>query len=148
MSTYDDEIRQALRADFDGGSLIEAGDADDVFRLLASAYPACGSKIDWTRVSDAIECADNEGFDRSEKFVEFFDEVCNRLGLKGPVLYVGDSCTDFALAASVETMRRVLPVLLEVPQHHYLVGPNARWCFCLTMEGDIDFGRSAAPALS
>ena len=87
------------------------------------------------RVSDAIECADNEGFDRSEKFVEFFDEVCNRLGLKGPVLYVGDSGTDFALAASVERMRRVLPVLLEIPQHHYLVGPNARWCFCLTMEG-------------
>ena len=145
MNYYEGEIRQALKADFDGGSLIEAGDAMDVFGLLESAYPTSGSKIDWARVPDAIQCVDEIGPDRSGRFVEFFVEICNSLRLTGPVLYVGDHSPDFAIAASVETMKKVLPVLLEIPQHHFLVGPNGSWCFCLTMEGDIDFGRSAAP---
>ncbi|WP_130212637.1 hypothetical protein [Bradyrhizobium genosp. SA-3] len=148
MSTYEDEIRQALKADFDSGSLVEAGDAKDVFRLLATAYPTSGSRIDWARVPDAVECVDAVGPDRPAQFVEFFAEICDHLRLSGPVLYVGDNAPDFAIAASIETMKNVLHVLLEIPQHHFLVGPNGRWCFCLTMEGDIDFGRSAAPSLS
>jgi hypothetical protein len=66
-------------------------------------------------------------------------------GLNGLVLYIGDTLTDFALAASVADMRQALPVLFEVPQHHYSVGANASWCMCMTMEGDMAFGCAAVP---
>ena len=81
------------------------------------------------------------------RFVEFFDWMCARFGLNGLVLYIGDSLTDFALAASVADMRQALPVLFEVPQHHYFVGANASWCMCMAMEGDMAFGCAAVPSL-
>jgi hypothetical protein len=63
--------------------------------------------------------------------------------LNGHVLYIGDSLTDFALAASVANMLQALPV----PQHHYFVDANASWCMCMTTEGDMAFGCAAAPPL-
>jgi hypothetical protein len=147
MSTYEDEIRRALKAEIDAGCLREAGTSDDLFSLLRKNYPASGSKIDWKRVPGAIECAEKDRSRQTEQFVEFFGEMRVRFGLNGHVLYVGDSLTDFALAGSIGAMQRALPVLLEVPQHHYFVGPNASWCICMTMEGDMAFGCAAAPPL-
>lgn len=63
--------------------------------------------------------------------------------LIGSVIYVGDSATDFALMGTVEVMQRALPIILEVPQHHYFIGPGYSWCICMTMEGDMGFGLSA-----
>ena len=53
MSRYERDIRQALKVEFDAGCLREAGAARPriVFRLLATIYPASGSKIDWTQSS-------------------------------------------------------------------------------------------------
>jgi hypothetical protein len=145
MSTYEDDIRQLLKSEFDAGSLSEVGSADHVFELLAKIYPASGSQIDWHRVSGAIERSETEQCRQPEQFVEFFNEMIATFGLNGPVLYAGDSATDFTLAGSIATMQRILPALIAVPQHHYFVGPNASWCICMRMEGSMGFGRSAAP---
>jgi hypothetical protein len=145
MSTYEEDIRQALKNELDSGYLTEVGPAEDIFGLLTKAYPLNGSKIDWKHVPDAIEWTAGDNSKQYIRFATFFGEMCSRFGLTGPVFYVGDSATDFALVGSVETMRRVLPVLIEVPQHHYFVGPNGFWCICLTMEGHMDFGASAMP---
>lgn len=147
MSKYEDEIRQALKTEIDSGRFKEAGAADDVFELLTKNYPASGSKIDWKRVPGSIEYYEEDRSQERTRFVEFFDEMCARYGLNGLVLYVGDGPLNFALAASAVDMRRALPVLLDVPQHHYFVGPNASWCMCMTMEGDMAFGHAAAPHL-
>jgi hypothetical protein len=140
MSSYEDENRQALKAEIDSGRLQEAGAAHDVFKLLTKNYPRSGSKIDWKRVPGSIEYCEE---DRSQERTRFVA----RFGLNGLVLYIGDGLTDFALAASVADMRQALPVLFEVPQHHYFVGPNASWCMCVTMEGDMAFGWAAVPPL-
>ena len=60
MSTYEDEIRQALKADFDSGGLIEVGDAKDVFLLLEAA--ASYSVIARSTCDEAIQTASAEGF--------------------------------------------------------------------------------------
>jgi hypothetical protein len=140
VSTYEEEIRQALKVELDSGCLKEVGPTEHIFGLLIKAYPFRGSKIDWKRVPGTIGCTTGDRSNQSARFAAFFDEMCSRFRLNGPVVYIGDSATDFALAGSIKTMRRVLSVLIDTPQHHYLVGPNASWCICLTMEGDIDFG--------
>jgi hypothetical protein len=145
MSAYEDDIRQSLKSEFDAGFLSEAGSADDVFGLLAKVYPASGSQIDWKRVPGAIERSETDQREQPHQFVEFFNEMIATFELSGPVLYAGDSATDFALAGSIATMQRILPVLIAVPQHHYFVGPNATWCICMRMEGGMGFGRAATP---
>jgi hypothetical protein len=142
MSTYEDDIRRALKAEVEAGRLREVGVASAVFGPLAKVYPAIGSKIDWKRVPGAVERSEEDQSLQSERFVEFFDEIRSRFELPGPVMYVGDRATDFVLGAAIDVMRRVLPELIEIPQHHYFVGPDCAWCICMTMEGDVGFGRS------
>jgi hypothetical protein len=140
LSTYEEDFRRALKAQFDAGDIREVGNSDAVFTQLSKTYPASGSKIDWKHVPGAIECTEDDQSLQGERFVAFFEEMRSRFGLTGTVLYVGDSATDFALEGSVEAFRRALPELIAIPQHHYFIGPDFSWCMCLTMEGDMGFG--------
>ena len=142
MNSYEDDLRETLKADFESGELREVGESDTVFGALSKAYPANGSKIDWAKVPDSIERIEEDESSQPESFAEFFDEMRLKFCLSGTVLYAGDSATDFALEGSVDAIRRILPKLLEVPQHHYFIGIGYSWCICLTMEGDMAFGLS------
>ncbi len=140
MNSYEDDLRNILKAEFDSGDLRDIGDATGVFELLCKAYPVVGSRIDWTQVADSIEKTEEEPLQLAQ-FAEFFDQLCSKFCLAGTILYAGDSATDFALeSCSLEVMRRALPHLIEIPQHHYFIGPGYSWCMCLTMEGDMAFG--------
>src|SRR6266508_2006962 len=81
MSIYEDEIRQALKAQIDAGRLKEAGAAIHVYRLLTKTYPRSSSKIDWSRVPGAIECAEEDRSRQTARFIEFFDKMCARFAL-------------------------------------------------------------------
>jgi len=142
---YEAELRKALRTEIESHRIRELGDSSPFFAQLAKAYPASGSKIDWGRVPGSIERVEEEEALQAEQFAKFLDEVIQKFRLSGDVVYVGDSATDFALAGSLECMRKVLPELLAVPQHHYLVGPDSSWCVCFTMEGDMGFGFRPSP---
>jgi hypothetical protein len=112
------------------------------------AYPTLGSKIDWSRVPNSIERFEEDTTLQVERFVSFFDEVAQKFGLAGDVVYVGDSATDFALAGAMEHMKEALPELLGIPQHHYFIGSECSWCICFTMEGDMSFGFSPSHSKS
>jgi hypothetical protein len=141
MSTYEDDLRSALKTQFDTGELLDIGDAAAVFSSLSKAFPTSGSKIDWRYVPGSVESAEEEASLQHQRFAQFFDDVRSRFGLSGPVTYAGDSATDFALEGTLDAVREALPALLEVPQHHYFIGPGCSWCICFTMEGDMGFGR-------
>ena len=143
MNTYEADLRQALKVELDAGYLREVGKAAEIFDLLAKVYPVSGSKIDWKRVPGAIETTEEDHSLQADRFAEFFEEMRSRFRLADPVLYAGDSATDFALEGSMDAMQRALTDLIDVPQHHYFVGPNGSWCICMTMEGDMAFGQSA-----
>ena len=142
MSTYEEDVRLALKTDLDSGEIREAGEAATVLDSLCRIFPVNGSKIDWRRVPGSVESAEENEALQNECFAQFFDEVKARFGLSGSVTYVGDSATEFALEGTVNAIRKVLPTLLEVPQHHYFIGQSYSWCLCLTMEGDMGFGFS------
>ncbi|WP_429563833.1 hypothetical protein [Paraburkholderia sp. MM6662-R1] len=140
---YEVELRRALRANFESGEVRVVGDSAVVFEKLANAYPASGSKIDWSQIPGSIECFEEEDDLQAVKFIEFFDEIVGKFVLTGEVIYIGDSATDFALGSTIESMRGILPELLVIPQHHYFTNSMCSWCMCLTMEGDMGFGFGA-----
>lgn len=135
MSTYEEEVRELLRADISSGRLEEAADFAEVFSHLASVFPVSGSKISWSKVSGSIEKTRDSCGE-----LEFFDELCGKFFLKGPVIYVGDGATDFVLRGGVDVMRDVLLLLIGIPQHHYFIDSEYHWCMCFTMEGHMAFG--------
>lgn len=144
MNFYEMELRKSLKSDFESGLIRVVGDSSQFFGELAQNYPVSGSKIDWAKVPASIERFEDQEPLQIERFMEFFEEVDARFQLLGDIIYVGDSATDFALEASIEDMRRILPTLLKVPQHHYFIGRNYAWCICFTMEGDMGFGFKAS----
>jgi hypothetical protein len=140
LGTYDEELREALKLDFESGSIRELGDSLQFFQILSEEYPCKGSKIDWSRVPNSTERAEGDACLQSDRFISFFDEMREKYGLTGIVLYIGDSATDCALEGAIDTMRLVLAELLNIPQHHYFIGPDYTWCMSYTMEGDMAFG--------
>ncbi|MGJ5176510.1 hypothetical protein ACQR16_31080 [Bradyrhizobium oligotrophicum] len=141
MSTYEDDLRQALTGELAAGAIRELADSGVVFGEISKRFPVNGSKIDWTRVAGAIEQCESDPLLQHDQFVRFFDSVRSSFSLDGPAIYVGDGATSFGLFGSLESFRKVLPAILDIPQHHYFVGPGYSWCLSLTMEGDMAFGR-------
>lgn len=146
MSSYDDEIQVALQSLLLAGRLRDVGDSDPVFSRLSKAFPTSGSKIDWKRVPGAVVFTDQDEASQRQAFMRLFDEMRSRFELRGPATYAGDSATERALEGTLEAIRESLPVLLDVPQHHYIVGPDCLWCMCLTIEGDVSFGLGLLPS--
>lgn len=142
MNYFEDELRKMLTYELESGELRKIDDSTPIFSALMKSYPVSGSKIAWSKVQNSIERAETNLSIQSTSFIEFFVEMNEKFDLSGLVVYAGDSAIDFALEGSVDIMLRSLPKLLEVPQHHYFVGPGFSWCICLTMEGDMAFGLS------
>lgn len=142
MNFYEAELQKALKSNFESGQLRENGNSLPFFEKLARTFPVIGSKIDWEKVPDSIELVELQESAQINRFIGFFDEVCAKFSLSGDVIYVGDSATEFALESAVDVMKKILPELLSIPQHHYFIGPGYSWCICLTMEGDMAFGFS------
>ncbi|TPJ29423.1 hypothetical protein [Mesorhizobium sp. B2-7-2] len=138
MTVYDDEIRESLEALFLSGELVDLGDSSHFFRLLERSFPVSGSKIDWIKLPKRATKGTEDDLD----FARFFEEIASEQELFGDVIYVGDSLTDLALKSHIDIMIDILPLLIEIPQHHYFIDSEYRWCICLSMEGDMDFGIS------
>lgn len=137
---YEVELRKVLHVAMVSKHIREEGDSTPFFEKLMGAYPVSGSKIDWGSVPGSIERTEEDKALQLNQFLAFFDEVAQKAGLLGDVVYVGDSATDFALVGSIECIREALSELLVIPQHHYLIGSDSSWCMCFTMEGDMGFG--------
>jgi hypothetical protein len=145
---YEIGLRKALHIDTGAKRIRDLGDSSPFFSRLMRRYPTVGSKIDWQSIPGSVERAEHDESLQLKRFISFFDEVVQRFELAGDVIYLGDSATDFALAGSMERMREALPDLFAVPQHHYLITPDASWCICFTMEGDMAFGFAPASTRS
>ena len=140
---YEAELMSALGSMIKSGYLMISDDSSYFFEKLESAYPVIGSKIDWECVPCSIfrvcQCGES---DFLMEMISFFDEVVLEFGLSGGVVFVGDSAIDFSLKGDIKIIREILPVLLNIPQHHYFMDPEVSWCICFSMEGDMAFGRS------
>lgn len=138
---YETALRQALQPAITAGLICDIGDASPWFSSLMTAFPVCGSKIDWSRVPEAVERRLAAALPSEQQQLDFFDGIAERCNLHGRVIYLSDSAIDFGLAGEIGSVRQVLPTLLTlIPQHHYLIAEDLSWCMCFSMEGWLAFG--------
>lgn len=142
MNYHEEELSKSLGMLFKSGEIREIGNSSTYFNRLAELFPSNGSKIDWCKVDQSVEDTEPQESKSIPRFIEFFDKICTKFSLSGDIIYIGDSATEFALRLSLETLRKALPEILSIPQHHYIVSEKYDWCACLTIEGDMGFGFS------
>lgn len=138
---YDNELLQTLAEDVNDGLITVSNDSTEYFSRLASEFPTTGSRIDWDNVPNAITThSENNGKQESD-FVDFFNHSVIKNGLEGQVIWVGDGVTNIALILSVDVLRKHLRDILSIPQHHYFIGEDFKWCIVFSFEGDMGFGK-------
>lgn len=136
-------FEEELLADLD--TFVKAGDvsveesSEAYFGRLAEVFPLGGSKINWDQVSGSIVDTNSNINDVTE-WVNFFNEIVEKKGLGGNLVYVNDSAIECALTMSVDILKQCIKQILEYPDHHYFIGEDYAWCMTFTMEGDMTFG--------
>ena len=143
MNYYEKELKMSLKNMFSSGDIIDAGDSKLIFKRLSQYYPVIGSKLEWERLPDFITRTEYNEDMRIISFVDFFKCVISENKLSGNAIYVGDGLTNFALKGSLDAMKIAIFDIISIPQHHYFIDEEYRWCFCFTMEGDMEFGVSS-----
>src|SRR5262249_4038288 len=110
-----------LQRQYPGDAIVLEPSSGTYFDMLQKRFPVRGSKIDWDRVSMArvnrVDTADSEQYlDDAEAFAHDIQES-ERLYPDYRVVVIGD-----------------------MPQHTYVLAPDAEWCLAFTLEGDLCFG--------
>jgi hypothetical protein len=140
MSGYfEDLVRRDLATDLREGSISMVPD-EPYYSGLADAFPLTGSRIDWSRVPNAVTSYEVT-IDRkeAEAFIDFFNEMVAVNQLDGVVVFLGDQL-NFALRLPLEVLRKNLESLVSIPQHCYVLVDNFAWCMVFSFEGDMAFG--------
>lgn len=140
MNIFDDALRSIIKNEAARASILEIGDTSHHFKCLGKFYKAIGSKIDWSRIPRAIERSEPNQRRQHDSCVKFFDEVRATYALQGDICYAGDGPSSIGLTANIEALRRILPRIVDLPQHHYFFATDYSWCMSFTMEGDMAFG--------
>lgn len=144
--TPEEELLEDLQREHPAPEIAVEPSSDAYFALLQRRFPVRGSKIDWDRVPAArvrrADLADSEKY--FEEASAFAEEVWSSEQLDPALLVVvvGDSAMKSALSMSLQTLRSCLPGILRMPQHTYVLPPDASWCMVFTMEGDLCFGHA------
>lgn len=125
------------------------------FELMEKKYPTAVNRIDWSRV-DHYRVASFRQSTATQVDVEdvrvalsgfrgSLALLLTNLGVRHDerVVYVGDG-SDIALRMNVETFLECFPVVLEQPQHGYVLPVDAKWCLNYTMECELFIGEAAA----
>ncbi len=139
MNYFEDELLKDIEYYISKGLVIVENDFEKYFEKLNQTYPIYGSKIDWSFVENSIEINATDK-DYKSQFLNFMAETINNQSLKGECIVVGDSLIDKALKMDVATLNKVIPYVIEIPQHHYIIAGDFSWCMVFTMEQDMCFG--------
>lgn len=121
------------------GAVTVVASSDEYFKDLASYFPVSGSKIDWSKVPDAVGItARPQAY--AEDCLAFFDKVRRTYQLHGQCIVMSDNGFHCALIMPVNVVGSVLGDVFDIPQHHYVVAIDYAWCIAFTTEGFADFG--------
>lgn len=135
------------------------GDAG-LSRTLLQHFPFAVGRVDWTRVPDArIQWAPPErALGANSPDVPFqtshYLPVVERF-LRNAladyriedewVAFCSDS-VDEEFEVRLDSLEVLLRVSSDVPDHKYVFGLNANWCFTWSMEDDLHFGLAPRPS--
>ena len=127
---------------------IEEQDAQYV-NTIERRFPFFGSKIDWDEIPsslffDLTSLKNNKNAHNSmlkEGFKTIYQTVLE-MGLNEDqeIIIVGDSIFDIALRMPLGKLPELYWELFELPQHTYIIPPDASWCINFTFEHELFFG--------
>ena len=116
-------------------SVLERVDGSECEAWVSSRLPFVGTGVDWSRVIGSHRHWFAESDDEMSSVVaEFVSAVRDR----GAAIHVGDSLSPFAVRVTRDNLVSALLMLLEIPEHHYLVSDDRTWCGVFRTEGDVD----------
>lgn len=147
--TPSDYLRAAIEPLILAGSVELLQDERPFIDLIEKNFPFVGSKIDWDRVPGAVTKKLNAQSFVSE-CLEFLKDRLKQTAISqsAKVVVLGDSAMEQAVATHAGMLETLMPEVLELPQHTYVIALGGEWCMTFTMEGYADFGYSCKEALS
>ncbi|TWP23463.1 hypothetical protein ETU10_06970 [Apibacter muscae] len=134
---YDSDLINSLEGNIDFKILL----ADNYYNLINNKFPFVGSKIDFSKLKDTqykkLSIKNKIG-----DCIEFIDEVLqiDRIDLNQDVIYLGDSLTENVYSFSLKNLDKIIPYILDIPQHHYILSEKMEWCIYISFENYIEFG--------
>lgn len=141
-NTYEEDLLFALKQHGLASVVKVEKNGTSYFSALAQSFPYHGSKIDWSKIQGSVHNHESDIKTQQIAFISFFDNISVRYNLNNEdSLYLGDNLTDFCLSAKISEFRKCLPQILSIPQHHYFMAENFKWCLVFSMEGDMDFAK-------
>lgn len=142
LDTIKDEIQRGI---------IKIEKDDQYFSILEDMYPVVGSGIAWDEVPDAL-FLDLEGLKENREVYDAalqkgFAEIIQRIqGLEidedQEVVVLGDNIFNVALRIPLKKLSDVYRGIFDLPQHTYILPPDASWCINFTFEHRLYFGKA------
>lgn len=142
MSIYDDELVKDLELNKLHKCVIVIKNPETYLNLIEQKFKFNGSKIDWLQSNmHYSKESNNESLltDASLFITELKEKYLNN---NVPVIYIGDSLTDFGYQFEIKDIEQFLVYFLDIPQHHYFIPLEGDWCLCISFENYLDFGFS------
>lgn len=116
------------------------GSSEPYFLKLEQHYRVKHNRIDWDRLQVVEKNYEGNSNKQLKGFIEFFTLITEKYYLSEDLIWIGDSAINFAITGSVEVIMSCLNYILDIPQHHYFLSTDYKWCFCFTFEGEMFFG--------
>ena len=118
-------------------------DAEEYIDLLEKKFPFRGSKISWNSLDSSISRKINLRNYVVES-IDFYKEIREKYfkKKKDEIVVLGDNVMDFGITTTSENLEEILKVVLNLPQHTYILNESAQWCMVFEMEGYADFAFS------
>jgi hypothetical protein len=143
-NTHNDDLLEAVDTEISNGWIHVAPDSAEFFSKLGAKFPTLDSRIDWSKIPNAVTEYSENVEQQLNDFTSFFNKVVDDYGLQGSVIYAGDGATDSAFILSTNLFKTHIKAFLSIPQHHYVVAENFAWVMVFTFEGDMGFGFAPA----
>ncbi len=152
--TVGQQLIEELEAWVSAGLIKVEASNEPYFSLIEGKYPISVNRLDWSKVGNhrvkrfrsptakQVEC---------EALRERLGEFRGTLGIwlsdlgvsrDDAVVFVGDG-SEIATKMKVEVFLDCCPILLEQPQHGYLLPEDGRWCLNYTMESELFLGEAS-----
>lgn len=152
--TIGQEMIEELEAWVVSGDIEVKRSNEAYFSLIEDNYPISVNRLDWSKVNNHREMlfrppateqiGSNLLRERLADFRGTLSLWLKSLGvLQGDlVVFVGDG-TEIAIKMTVKVFLDCFPILLEQPQHGYLLPVDGKWCLNYTMESELFLGESS-----
>jgi hypothetical protein len=144
MEWFDEQLVASLRHYIDTGVVKVLLNTEEFDNSLMHSFPFVLGRIDWRAVPGHKFVHINGDLTiGATQIRHFLDDLVKEQQIvrSAKVIYLGDAC-DVGLCLDFASFLDLLPLIFDLPQHHYLIPSTCVWCVHYTFENDLFFGRS------